>query len=64
VNINQGLFVLVNETTGKVCYTSSYSGRMIVPRSTCYRLRRRMSQKFPECKYKVYKLVRLGGLNE
>ena len=60
LSINDGRFVLINETSGNVCFLNAYNGRMVASRSTCYRIRREMSHKFPKCVYAVYELMRLG----
>ena len=61
ISTNQGRFVLVNETSGNICYVSSYPDRIAASRSTCYKHMKLMLLKFPEQKYRIYKLVRLGG---
>jgi len=66
MNISMGKFVVVNETSGNVCSLNNFGrrssnrGRMIAPRSTCYRVKREFSRRFPFEVYAVYELVRLG----
>ena len=53
-------YVLVNESSGGTCCLNTYNGMGIGSRSTCYRVKKRLSAKFPDQHYAVYKLVRLG----
>jgi len=63
-NIHSGKFILVNETSGGLCILGgqvSYGiPRYVSSKSTCYRVRREMAGKFPDCVYAVYALVRKG----
>jgi len=59
LNVNNGRFVLINESSGNACCLSRYRGCYNASRSTCYRVRRELSRNFPEEVYVVYRLVRL-----
>ncbi len=53
-------YVLINESSGRVCHLCSRTGKTVGSRSTCYRVKKVMSEKCPHVQYAVYKLVRLG----
>ncbi len=55
-------FMLINKTTGNVCYLFAY--QWLGSRSTCYKYRKIMALEFPDCQYVIYKLVEIGGTHE
>ena len=56
-------FVLINENGSEgVGFVSlnSITGRKIGSRSACYKLKKKIEHKFPECNYVIHELVKIG----
>lgn len=54
------IYVVVNETTQRVCTISLLDGRNFGSRSSAYRVKKYLQEKFPQCRYSVYKLVKVS----